>query len=278
MRSTLLTRLTDKLVLSPTVHTIAVESKKRRQLSFMGGSLEIWTHCVRCTRGDEADVFLLKIPGTGGRAECATDHPVDLWPGVRGEVWAVNPPGYGGSDGPASLQKMAAMAHTVLEAVHEQAKGRPVLISGNSLGCISALYLAANFRVDGLFLRNPPPLRELIVGRFGWWNLSLGARLIARQVPRELCAIENAAKTDVPALFILSRKDRVVPPAYQRQIHAAYAGEMRVVQLADADHGCPPSETDLAEYQRGVAWLRQQALGIAPQAQSGASSSKCQLS
>ena len=31
-------------------------------------------------------------------------------------------------------------------------------------------------------------LREVILGRFGWWNLNLGAGLIARQIPPELCA------------------------------------------------------------------------------------------
>ena len=67
------------------------------------------------------------------------------------------------------------------------------------------------------------PLREVIVGRHGWWNFGIGARLLARKIPRELCSISNAKSTAVPALFVSSARDRTVPPRYQQMVIDAHA-------------------------------------------------------
>lgn len=255
MANSLLARLADRLVLCPTRHEIPPGDKTERRIAFGAGDLQIWTHRVGPSERAPPDLFILKFPGTGGRAECATAHPADRWPEINAEIWAVNPPGYGGSSGRASLRHVAAMADAAFDAVQAEATGRPILVTGNSLGCVAALYLAAHRRVSGLLLRNPPPLRQLIVERHGWWNLGLGARLIARQIPAELCPIANAARAAAPALFIMSRQDRVVPVDFQQRIHAAYAGENRVMPLANADHGCPPDESELPNYVEKLVWL-----------------------
>jgi pimeloyl-ACP methyl ester carboxylesterase len=172
-------------------------------------------------------------------------------------MWTVNPPGYGGSSGAASLQALAACAEAVYEHLQTVAAGRAVVLSGASLGCVSALYLAARRPISGVVLRNPPALREVIHGRFGWWNLQLITRPIARQVPHDLCAIENARRSRAPAVFLLAMQDRIVPPRYQQAIHEAYGGESTIVQLHEADHATPLTDEQQCRFRNALLWLEQ---------------------
>jgi pimeloyl-ACP methyl ester carboxylesterase len=257
----MLSRLANKLILQPSCHPIVAEHKLRELIEFNGGHVEVW----RETNQPEASIhesdlvepafFVLKFPGTGGRAERGTCHPAEIWDDVHAEVWTVNPPGYGGSSGPATIRSFPEMARTVFERLRRVADGRPIVVTGNSLGNISALYVAATYPVDALLLRNPPPLRELIVGKHSWWNFGL-ARFIAQQVPKELCSITNASASDSPALFLMSGQDRMVPPHYQQQIIDAHAGEKRVLLLPEADHATPITEEDAPAYLEHLSWLR----------------------
>jgi pimeloyl-ACP methyl ester carboxylesterase len=262
MRRPFLSWLADRLILCPTRHPIDAGGKTRRMVSFGGdtpnGALEIWTQRVEAEPSAAADLYVLKFPGTAGRAERSTGHPADAWPGTSVELWTLNPPGYGGSAGTASLRGMAAVADTVLETLREQAAGRPILVSGNSLGCVSALYLAARHGSVGLILRNPPPLREVIVERFGrrWW--SFGVRLLAHQIAPELDAIRNAAATSVPAVFITAQRDRIVPPRCQQQVIDAFGGPKRVLRLAQADHHTLMTEAEAESYRDDLQWLHRQ--------------------
>ena len=256
MRRTFLSWLTDRLILSPTRHPIEATGKTQRLIPLGDGQLEVWTQRVGPEPSPAADLYVLKFPGTAGRAERSTAHPADAWPGVRVELWTVNPPGYGGSSGTASLRQTAAVADAVLEQVLQQAAGRPVVVAGSSLGCVSALYLAARHALAGLILRNPPPLREVILARFGWWHLNLGVHLLARQIPPELCAIRNAASATAPAIFVTAMRDRVVPPKCQQRIVDAYAGTKRVLRLAQADHHTPLTDEEAEQYRELLDWLR----------------------
>jgi pimeloyl-ACP methyl ester carboxylesterase len=255
MSETFLSRLADRLILCPTRHAIPTDGKNRRWVAYDDGQLEVWTHLVGTTTADDVDLFVLKFPGTMSRAECSTDHPADGWPGVRADIWAVNPPGYGGSSGRATLRKMSRVAQAVIEELHSHAAGRPIVVVGNSLGCVNALYLAARHDVAGLILRNPPALREVIVGRFGWRTLFLGARLVAGQIPPELCCIDNAARATAPAILVISGQDRIVPPAVQQKIVDAYRGPKQVLILPDADHATPMTEPEAEQYRQLLRWL-----------------------
>ena len=199
---------------------------------------------------------MLKLPGAGGRAERATDYPLNFWPGWGGEIWALNPPGYGGSPRPATLQTLVDAARAAFAEVERHAAGRPILVAGSSLGGAAALAVAAECRVAGLLLRNPPPLREVIRGRFGRRGLRWAVDLLARQVPEALGALDNARRCQAPAAFILSGRDRTVPPQYQRQIIEHYAGEKRVLEVPEADHHTPLGPEDHVQHQALLDWLR----------------------
>ena len=246
--------LADKLIMMPTRHPIDTGSRVQQAFDSDVGRFEIWRQRTHAEK--PAAVFVLKFPGMGGRAERATDHPADGWSDVATEVWAVNPPGYGGSPGRASLRNIDAVARTAFQEITRVAAGRPVVVCGNSLGALSALYLAARETFAGVILRNPPPLRQLIRVRFGWYSLGT-CNWIAQQVPELLCPIENARRSRTPAVFISSRRDRVVPSQLQDQIYEAYGGESRIVRLVNADHGDLMTPQEAVEYQQYLDWLRQ---------------------
>ena len=249
----MLAPLANMLILEPSTHPIPTPGRIRRLIPFGRTCLEVWT---QQPNGGPPDLYVLKLPGAGGRAERATEHPLDYWTDLRAELWAVNPPGYGGSPGRPSVRELAPAALAAHDAMRTVANGRPILVIGNSLGTAAALHVAATREIAGLILRNPPPLREVIVGRHGWWSLYLGAMLIAQQVPDELDSVQNAAHATAPALFVMSQKDRVVPPAYQEKILRAYAGPKHVLPLADADHATPITSDERPEYARSLDWLR----------------------
>lgn len=230
--------------------------KSRRNLALPGvGPLEIWIGRVGPANRAEPDLFVLKFPGTASRAEDPTEALADWWPGLRIEVWSVNPPGYGGSGGQASLRHIPAMSRLALTTLLDTVGGAPVVVLGESLGCVSALHLAARHSVDALLLRDPPPLRETIRSRHPSGLLGRAAGLLAEQVPQELDVIENAASSDAPAVMLLSQQDRVVPFELQYRVVQAYQGPKQHLVLPEADHGDPPSPSEFNEFKDRTAWL-----------------------
>lgn len=253
----MITQIADRLILQPTTYPVSAFGKSRLTIPCGKGIIEAWTQRIGATRSEDSDVFVLKFVGTDERAERTNYQPLSCWNDLRGEVWAVNPPGYGGSTGRASLRTFAAAGRAAFEAIHRIADGRPIVVMGTSIGCITALYLGANFPVDGLVLRNPPPLRQLIVGEHGWWNLWVGAMLVSTQVPDYLCSIRNAARCKVPAVFVGSARDRIVPPNYQVRIVKAYSGPKRIMRLRKANHSTPMNPMEQIRFRQEMEWLRE---------------------
>jgi len=69
------------------------------------------------------------------------------------------------------------------------AGSRPIFVEGASFGTAVALSVAARRPVAGVILKNPTPLRELILGAYGWWNLWLLASPVAARIPADLDAV-----------------------------------------------------------------------------------------
>ena len=106
-----------------------------------------------------------------------------------------------------------------------------------------------------MILQNPPPLRRLLVGQYGWWNLWLAALPVAMQVPAELNATSTAPRVNAPAVFLLADHDEIVPPKYQRIVLDAYAGEKRVIDLSGATHNASIQGDAETQLQGGMDWL-----------------------
>jgi len=250
--------LADHLILFPTRSPINAGGAVRRMVPFDNGQLELWiAQSQRARSNGSVDVYVLRFYGNADRAERWPAEEAEMWNDRAVEIWGMNYPGFGDSTGPARLSKIGPAAVTAFDELKIKAGDRPIVVFGTSIGATAALHVAASRQagVVGLILQNPPPLRELILRRFGWWNLWLLAGPVALQIPKDLDSIANANAVHVPAIFLLAEKDEVVPPGYHRVVVDAYAGDKRVISLRGAHHNDPIEGTALADLNKAFDWL-----------------------
>src|SRR5437773_1947488 len=250
--------LPDHLILFPTRAPIEAAGAVRKTVPFENGELEIWTAQSRRAREQgRPDVFILRFYGNADRADRWAAIEAEMWDDRAVEIWGMNYPGFGGSTGPARLSRIGPAALSAFDELKRHANHRPIVPFGTSIGATAALYLAASRPggIAGVILQNPPPLREMILRQFGWWNLWLLAGPVALQMPRDLDSIQNARTTRVPAIFLLAEKDEIVAPRFHRLVVNAYAGQKRVIELRGAHHNDPIEGAALADLNNALDWL-----------------------
>jgi uncharacterized protein len=248
--------LPDHLILFPTTAPIDAKGAVRKMLPFQSGQLEVWTAKSRLAQQKGgADIYVLRFYGNADRADRWAAAEAEMWNDRAVEVWGMNYPGFGRSTGPARLSRIGPAALTAFDELKRHAADWPVVVFGTSVGATPALHVAAHRRVAGLILHNPPPLREIILRRFGWWNLWLLAGPVALQIPKDLDSISNARTIHARAIFLLAEEDEVVPPRYQKLVVDAYAGEKRVISLHGAYHNDPIESVGLADFYHALDWL-----------------------
>jgi pimeloyl-ACP methyl ester carboxylesterase len=226
--------------------------------------VEVWTARSSGAAAREPQAFVLEFVGNASRGEAMADMVAHEWGERPVEVWAVNYPGYGGSPGPARLKAIPPAALAAFDALKSRAGAKPVFVSGQSLGTTAALYVAANRSVAGTVLWSPPPLRNMILGRFGWWNLWLVAGPVALQIPGDLDSLRNAKKVTAPGVFVATGRDTVVPLSYQTKVSDAYAGEKQYIRRPTSEHNDLLEGKSIAEYQAALDWLWALAVGSVP--------------
>ena len=250
--------LPDHLILFPTRTPINAGGAVRKTIPFKDGQLELWIAQSQAARSKgHADIYVLHFYGNADRAERWPTAEADMWNARAVEIWGMNYPGFGGSTGPARLSNIGPAALAAFDELRRHAVDRPIVAFGTSIGATAALHVAASrpAGIAGLILQNPPPLREMILGRFGWWNLWLLAGPVALQMPKDLDSIGNAKAIHAPVIFLLAEKDEVVPARYHRLVVDAYAGEKRVISLRGAHHNDPIEDTALADLSNALDWL-----------------------
>lgn len=229
--------LTDRLVMIPSTQPIKLNDIERVTIAAADKrTVDLYRRRQPATTMP-ADAFALEFIGNADRAESIASLAFVEWGDRRVESYALNYPGYGQSTGPATLKGAADSGLIAYDWLRARAGDRPIYVVGTSLGTTVALHVAAERPdVAGLVLTNPPPLRQLIRGRFGWWNLWLLAGPISWGIPGELDSLANSARCHQRAIFMTSGRDEVVPIAYQRRVVDAYAGPKQVTVSADARH------------------------------------------
>ena len=248
--------LPDHLILFPTKAPIDAGEAARKMVPFQNDELEVWTaKSYRAKQQAGADIYVLRFYGNADRADRWVAAEAEEWNGRAVEIWGMNYPGFGRSTGPARLSRIGPAAIAAFDELKRHAAGRPIVLYGASLGSAAALHVARQRPVAGLILHNPLPLRQMILRRFGWWNLWLLAGPIALQIPRDLDSISNAKAIQTPTIFLLAEKDEIVPPRYHRLVVDAYAGQKRVVTLRDAYHNTPVEGEGLADLNHALDWL-----------------------
>jgi pimeloyl-ACP methyl ester carboxylesterase len=251
-------RLPDRLILFPTTAPIYAGPAIRKAVPFENGELEIWTaQSHRAQQQGRADVFILRFYGNADRADRWVAMEAQMWDDRAVEIWGMNYPGFGGSTGPARLSRIGPAALSAFDELKRHANDGPIVAFGTSIGATATLHLAASRpgEIAGVILQNPPPLREMILRQFGWWNLWLLAGPVALQIPRDLDSITNARASRAPAIFLLAERDEVVAPRFHRLVVDAYAGEKRVITLRGAYHNDPIGGAALADFHQAVNWL-----------------------
>lgn len=248
--------LPDRLVLFPTTDRIDAGAAIRKPIPFDGGELEIWTASSKLAqqRG-QPQIYVLRFYGNADRADRWVAAEAEMFNNRAVEVWGMNYPGFGGSTGPARLARLGPAALAAFDTMKHTAGGRPTVVFGASLGTTTALHVAAHRQVAGLILHNPPPLRQIILRQFGWWNLWLLAGPVALQIPKDLDSLANGKAVHAPAIFLLAENDEVIAPRFQRLVVEAYAGEKRVIALHGAYHNSPMEGPALVEFHNGLDWL-----------------------
>jgi pimeloyl-ACP methyl ester carboxylesterase len=248
--------LPDQLILFPTTNRLDPRGAVRKIIPFESDELEVWTaKSRRAQQGGRADIFILRFYGNADRADRWVASEAEMWNDRAVEIWGMNYPGFGGSTGPARLSRIGPAALAAFDELKHYADDRPIVPFGASIGATAALHVAAQRPIAGLILHNPPPLREMILRQFGWWNLWLLAGPVALQIPRDLDSIENARAIRAPAIFLLAEKDEVVAPRFHRLVVDAYAGEKRVILLRGAYHNDPIEGGPLVDLNRAINWL-----------------------
>lgn len=247
----------DQLLLYPSRDPIDTPGLTRVAVATPNGDVEAWT--TEASASPVPDAFVLNFTGNASRGEYEAPMVAEDWAGHPVEIWSVNYPGYGGSTGPAKLSSIAPAALAVYDQLALRAAGRPIFLSGRSLGTTAALYVAAHRPAAGMVLQNPPPLQTLILERHGWWNLWLLAGPVALGVPADLNSLRNAPRVTIPAVFIMAGSDSIVPPRYQQMVVAAYAGPKKLVPVPGADHNDPLDPASTAELHDAIDWLIQTA-------------------
>jgi pimeloyl-ACP methyl ester carboxylesterase len=248
--------LPDHLILFPTTTPIDADGAVRKMLPFQNGQLEVWTaKSQRAQQKDGADIYVLRFYGNADRADRWAAAEAEMWNDRAVEIWGMNYPGFGGSTGPARLSQIGPAALAAFDELKRQAGGRPIVLFGASIGATAALHVAAQRPETRLILHNPPPLRQMILRQFGWWNLWLLAGPVALQIPPDLDSLSNAKAIHAPAIFLLAEKDEVVAPRFHRLVVDAYAGEKRLITLHGAYHNDPIEGAGLADFYRALDWL-----------------------
>lgn len=225
----------DRLLLHPTRGAIAPPLGSRAEITFRDGVLDVVR--FKTPRGAPR-ARVIVFTGNGGRAEFELVAAAQLFDEQPVELIAVNPPGYGRSSGAAELESLVPAAISVYDALEAEEPKLPVIVYGNSMGGAVALGLAVNRSVVGVVLRNPPPLRKLILVRHGWWNLWLLAIPVAFSIPSELDALHNAPLLEVPVAFLRASRDEIVPPTYQAAIFDRFAATATLIEY-DGGHNDP---------------------------------------
>ena len=247
----------DRLILFPSRDLLASIGARQQLLPFQGGSLEVWIgRSPAHSFGAVPDIYLLRFYGNADRADPNVGVEAGEWSNTHSvEIWGVNYPGFGGSTGEAHLSSIGPAALTAYDALKLKAGSHPILVFGTSLGTTAALHVAANRPVAGLILQNPPPLRQIVLRQFGWWNLWLLAGPVALRIPSALDSVANARAIHAPGVFLLAEEDEIIKPKFHHLVVDAYSGEKRIIPLPGAHHNDPIDAQAIVKLNAAIDWM-----------------------
>ena len=168
----------------------------------------------------------------GGNAEEISGHIHDAQAFAPWSVAAFNYRGYGRSEGRPSETAVVADALAIHDhlARREDIDPTRIVVFGRSLGSGVAVPLADARPVRAVVLVSPyDSLRSLARKQYPFIPVSL-------LLKHPFDSLARAPGIDTPVLIVAGERDRLIPPAFSRRLHDAWAGPKRWTLIADADH------------------------------------------
>jgi len=68
-------------------------------------------------------------------------------------------------------------------------------------------------------------------------------------------AMHTAGRVHIPAVFLQSARDSLVPPELQNRLIETYAGQSRTIVLEGLEHDCPATDRHLPLITDAIHWL-----------------------
>ena len=168
----------------------------------------------------------------GGNAEEVSGQIYDAELLAPWSLASFNYRGYGLSEGRPSEKALVADALAIYDllARREDVDTNRIVIFGRSLGSGVAVPLAASRPVCAVVLVSPfDSLRSIAGKQYPFVPVSL-------LLEHPFDSLARAPGIGTPLLVIAGGRDRLIPPAYSRRLHDAWAGPKRWVRIPEADH------------------------------------------
>jgi pimeloyl-ACP methyl ester carboxylesterase len=254
----------DRLIVGENHETIDPAGARRQMIQVNGRQVECWVARSPGGKAHEPQAYVLFFFGKEGRVDEWITRTADAWENKPVELWGMNYPGSGGSEGPVEAARVGPDALALYDHVAPIAGSRPIFVEGASFGTAVSLSVAARRPVAGVIMKTPAPMRQLILGAYGWWNLWLLAGPVAAHVPAHLDSISNAAQCKAPAIIILAGADFKIPPKYQRMVVDAYAGPRRLIEMPSAGHDSGLTQEAIEALKADMDWMWRLAVPRAP--------------
>jgi hypothetical protein len=215
----------DSWLLYPSTQPIDAGGAERRIFTYNARRIEVFIARSPGVRsGTQPQAYSLEFTGNSTRAEQVANQSARMWGARPVEVWVMNYPGFGKSEGAASLGLIPQASLATYDLLRQSSDGKPIILKGYSLGTTAALCVAARRPCAGMILQSPPPLQREIIQEYGWWNLWMAASITVLEIPEELNSLTNAPKIGAPAIFNIAGRDALVPPQYQMMVVDKYGG------------------------------------------------------
>lgn len=217
------------LLFSPTADKLTCK-KRQALVSTANGIVALWGE--RSGPDARAQLAVLRLLGARGRAELATLDPARRLHAVSSMTWTLNPPSFGGSTGPLTLDSYCAAVVAAYDFVAREHENARLWVYGKSIGGTGALYLASQRPAHAVIAKNPINLPALTQRRLSRWLPRALVQAVVTSVPGEFDPVLAARRSLTPrALVITSRDDQLSLPESQAAIVRSYSGVAAVLEV-----------------------------------------------
>ncbi len=249
----------DGLLLHPDQKPVTtVDHAQDRILVERNQKVEVYvTRSIALADGAAPAGYVLEFTGNASCARDVLTESRSRWSKLPVEIWVMNYPGFGKSDGPTTLKSVLWIALATYDELGRQAGRKPIFLAGRSFGTTVALYVGTQRHPAGLILESCPPLPQIMQGEYGWWNLWILSTLGELQIPSEFDSLKSAAKSHAPALFLITGRDTIVPLKYQRMVQDIYAGPKQTVEMPLSQHNVDLSPDQMEDFHQKLDLLWQ---------------------